>query len=216
MKLRQILFIILLTHSFCSIVAAQSFQVSRRYSDDGLLKTLGPNIVLRGSPEQIIKPTRWLDHIWMVPKGYQTLKAIADSNHELTIRHADYALHSAGRTAASMTLDLINGVGDSVEIIFDTRIDDHGSHMVYNTRNELIEYTAIQNLYHELAHAMHMMNGSWRYFASERQAIEEENIFRSQLAQKHGSTPTQRYRANGIPISDLTDASVSSQRLYLP
>jgi hypothetical protein len=34
----------------------------------------------------------------------------------------------------------------------------------------LIEYTAIQNLYHELAHAMHMMKGSWCYFASEKQA----------------------------------------------
>jgi hypothetical protein len=88
--------------------------------------------------------------------------------------------------------------------------------MVYNSRNEPIEYTAIQNLYHELAHAMHMMNGSWRYFASERQAIEEENIFRSQLAQKLGSTPTQRYRANGISIRDLRDASASSGRLYLP
>ena len=47
---------------------------------------------------------------------------------------------------------------------------------------QLIEYTAIQNLYHELAHAKHMMAGTWRYFDSERQAIEEENIFRRELA----------------------------------
>jgi hypothetical protein len=92
-------------------------------------------------------------------------------------------------------------VGAGVDIIFDTRIGDRGSHMVYNSKNKLIEYTAVQNLYHELAHAMHMMNGSWCYFASERQAIEEENIFRRQLARILGTTPTQRFRVRGVRIS---------------
>jgi hypothetical protein len=101
-----------------------------------------------------------------------------------------------------MTMDLINGVGAGVDIIFDTRIGDRGSHLVYNAQNELIEYTAVQNLYHELAHAMHMMNGSWCYFASERQAIQEENIFRSQLAGMLGSPPTQRFRVKGIRIPE--------------
>ena len=57
--------------------------------------------------------------------------------------------------------------------------------LVFNrsSQKELIEYTAIQNLYHKLAHAMHMMNGTWRYFVSESQAIEVENVFRRQLAQ---------------------------------
>ena len=35
-----------------------------------------------------------------------------------------------------------------------------GSHMVYNAARKPIEFSAIQNLYHELAHAMHMMNGT--------------------------------------------------------
>lgn len=50
--------------------------------------------------------------------------------------------------------------------------------MVFNGRRELIQYTAVENLFHELAHARHKMNGTWRYFDSEKQAIEEENVFR--------------------------------------
>lgn len=79
-----------------------------------------------------------------------------------------------------MTRNLINGVGESVDIIFDARTDDRGSHMVFNADGALIQFTAVENLYHELAHAMHMINGTWRYFASEEQAVEEENIFRHQ------------------------------------
>jgi hypothetical protein len=202
MKTPRILVLPLIVYWILSVAAAHAFQVSRRYSDDGLLKTVGPNIVLQGTPEQIIKLTRWLDQIWLVPKGYQTLQKISDSGHELTIRHADHAILSAGRTAAPMTMDLINGVGAGVDIIFDTRIGDRGSHMVYNAQNDLIEYTAVQNLYHELAHAMHMMNGTWCYFASERQAIQEENIFRRQLARMLGSAPTQRFRVRGVRISE--------------
>jgi hypothetical protein len=158
---------------------------------------------LKGHPDHIIKFTRWLDQIMLVPKGFQTLKSIADSGHELVIEHADIARISAGRTQGPMTMNLINGVGESVHIIFDARMDDIGTHMVYNGKKELIEYTAVQNLYHELAHAMHMMNGTWRYFASERQAIEEENIFRRQLAKMQGRTPTQRFRKNGVLISEV-------------
>jgi hypothetical protein len=179
------------------------YVVSRRYFDDGFLKIIGANIVLKGHPDHIIKFTRWLDQIMLVPKGFQTLKSIADSGHELVIEHADIARISAGRTQGPMTMNLINGVGESVHIIFDARMDDIGTHMVYNGKKELIEYTAVQNLYHELAHAMHMMNGTWRYFASERQAIEEENIFRRQLAKMQGRTPTQRFRKNGVLISEV-------------
>jgi hypothetical protein len=137
---------------------------------------------------------------------------ISESGHELVIQHADFARISAGRIRAPMTMQLINGVGESVQIVFDARMDDNGTHFVYNDKNELIEYTAIQNLYHELAHAMHMMNGTWRYFASERQAIEEENIFRRQLAEIHDRIPTQRFRAKGLPISEIEPAIVSVRR----
>jgi hypothetical protein len=203
MKRRLILTILILFCWFSTAAAYMDYVVSRRYFDDGFLKIIGANIVLKGHPDHIIKFTRWLDQIMLVPKGFQTLKSIADSGHELVIEHADVARISAGRTQGPMTMNLINGVGESVHIIFDARMDDIGTHMVYNGKKELIEYTAVQNLYHELAHAMHMMNGTWRYFASERQAIEEENIFRRQLAKIQGRTPTQRFRKSGVLISEV-------------
>lgn len=186
----------------CTTAAAKDYQVSRRYYNGGMIKEFGANIILIGNAEQIIKFTRWLDQIAKVPKGFQTLRMISDTPHELIIQNADHARASAGRTIAPMTMDIINGVGDSVQIIFDANTADEGSHMVFNSKKELIEYTAIQNLYHELAHAMHMMNGTWRYFASEDQAIEEENILRRQLAEQQGRPWEQRYQIDGVPIGD--------------
>jgi hypothetical protein len=202
MKKQVFLVLLLVVGLLCSAADAHEYQVSRRYYDDGILKGFGSNIVIVGTPEQIIKITRWLDQISFVPKGYDTLRSISNSAHELVIQHAEHALVSAGRTRAAMTMNLINGNGDDVHIIFDARIDDNGSHMVYNDRRELIEYTALQNLYHELAHAMHMMNGTWRYFASEAQAIEEENIFRRQTAEMLGRPATQRGRAAGVLVNE--------------
>ena len=186
-----------------SVAGAQEFQVCRRYYDDGMIKEFGANIILKGSPEHVIKFTRWLDQIAMVPKGYQTLMMISNSPHELVLQHANHARNSAGRTIAPMTMNLINGIGESVDIIFDARTGDRGSHMVFNEKMELIEFSAIQNLYHELAHAMHQMNGTWRYFASEEQAIEEENIFRTELAFLKNLPLTQRYRVAGVMISEI-------------
>lgn len=216
MKRRLILAILALFCWFSSAAAYMDYVVNRRYFNDGYLKIFGTNIVLRGHPEHIMKLTRWLDQILLVPKGFQTLQSIANSGNELVIEHADIARIFAGRTRAPMTMNLINGVGDSVQIIFDARMDDSGTHMVYNGKKELIEYTAVQNLYHELAHAMHMMNGTWRYFASERQAIEEENIFRRQLAEMQGRMPSQRFRKSGVPISEVGLDAVPAQSLIWP
>jgi hypothetical protein len=66
----------------------------------------------------------------------------------------------------------------------------------------------VENLFHELAHARHKMNGTWRYFDSERQAIEEENIFRRQSAQMNGSPVTERVWKTGVPIESVASAVV--------
>ena len=110
-----------------------------------------------------------------------------------------------------MSANLTNGKGESVTILFSAHIQDSGSHMVYNAQRMLIEYTAIQNLYHELAHAMHMMKGSWRYFASEKQAIEEENIFRRDLASIQNTSVMERWRQNGVLISNVESIFVMSE-----
>jgi len=57
-----------------------------------------------------------------------------------------------------------------------------------------------------LAHAMHMMNGTWRYFKSEQQAIEEENRCRRDQALIHDREPAYRFRKTGILISDANQA----------
>ncbi len=203
MKKHALHAILLIAFLLVGTVEAGDRQVIRRYYDDGVHKGFGANIILIGCPEHVMRFTRWLDEIAMVPKGLQTLLIISNSPHDLVIQDSEHARRSAGRTLAPMTLNIINGIGESVEILFDARTKDSGSHMVYNSRRELIEYSTIQNLYHELAHAMHMMSGTWRYFDSEAQAIEEENIFRLQLAERQGRTATQRYRKDGVLISDL-------------
>lgn len=53
--------------------------VIRRYYDGGILKDFGANIILIGCAEHVIKITRRLDQIAMVPKGLQTLWMISNS-----------------------------------------------------------------------------------------------------------------------------------------
>jgi len=162
------------------------------------------NIVLKGSARQKRKLTRWLNDIAVVPKGDKILKAIAATVHTLTIKHSIAARLSSGRTIAPMTAKITNGEGDNILIIFDADMDDRGTHRVFGEHNELIEFNAIQNLFHELAHAMHQMQGTWRYFASEKQAIEEENEFRKDLADINGEPVRLRYRSKGVMITSVS------------
>lgn len=163
-------------------------------------KTYGLNISLQGTPPQIKKMRRWMAQIVGVPKGLATLQHIEASGHKLMIFHSRHAMISSGRASAPLSANLTNGRSESVDIYFNFNIPDDGSHRVFDTRRSPIEYTAIQNLYHELAHAMHMMNGTWRYAKSELQAIEEENIFRHQLARLNQSPFFERVYVSGIPI----------------
>jgi hypothetical protein len=168
-------------------------------------KEYGKNISLHGTPQQIKNLRKWIAQIASIPKGLDTLIQIQNSGHKLFIFHSTYAMVSSGRTSAPVSQNLINGVGESVDIHFNANIPDQGSHRVMDTAGHPIEYTAAQNLYHELAHALHMMKGSWRYFKSERQAIEEENIFRQQLARQQQKPYHERVYVGGIPICPSTD-----------
>lgn len=143
-------------------------------------------IVLEGSSHQIMRLSRWLDEVIKVPYGRKTLDAIFNSGNQLLIRHSSWALEASGRTLGPATDRLSNGRGEDVVILFDARIPEQGSHWVFDGQKQRIEFTAVQNLFHELAHAKHLTNGSWRYADSEGQAIEEENIFRAQLGERSG------------------------------
>ena len=181
-------------------------------------KTLGAefctNIELTGSLLHIAKFKFWLNEISRNPVGRETLLEIVRSGHTLSIAHADHARISAGRTMAPMTEKLINGQGESVEILFDGRITESGSHLVFNGEKELVEYTAVQNLFHELVHAKHKMKGTWRYFDSEGQAIEEENDFRAELARQQGKGPTKRSWKTGVPIESVVKVVDLARRHY--
>ena len=163
-------------------------------------KPYGRNISLHGTPRQIAKMRAWMAQIADVPKGLDTLIKIDESGHKLLVFHSRHAMISSGKASAPLSSNLTNGRGESVDIYFNFDIPDNGSHQVFDTRRSPIEYTAIQNLYHELAHAMHMMKGTWRYASSERQAIEEENIFRFQLSQLNEVQFFERVYVSGIPI----------------
>jgi hypothetical protein len=163
-------------------------------------RTYGRSISLHASQQQVRKMRRWFEQIAAIPKGLQTLQAIDRSGHKLIITHSRFAVVSSGKASASMSAALIDGRGESVDIYFNFDIPGDGSHQVFDTHRRAIEYTAVQNLYHELAHAMHMMRGSWRYAHSERQAIEEENEFRQQQAMLGQHAFAERFHVSGIPI----------------
>ena len=165
---------------------SDQYPVRRFYSDTSRHLFLDRSMVLEGTPAQVRQLARWLDQIYALPYGRFTVHSVFDSGNTLTIRHSEWALSASGRTRAPVTSRLTNGIGDNAVILFDTRIPDRGSHRVFDTRRNTIEFSALQNLFHELVHARHMVNGTWRYFDSEGQAIQEENVFRKQLAMQRG------------------------------
>lgn len=160
----------------------------------------GYRINLRGDGEAVMRFKRLMDIIAQVPFGAQTLWAISQSNHRLLIRHSHYAVVSSGRTSAPMTRNLTNGVGEDVEIKFNAYIPDQGSHRVYGEHRQYVEFTAVQNLFHELAHAKHKMTGQWPYASSEYAAIKDENIFRRELAARQKRPYFKRTNLHGESI----------------
>jgi hypothetical protein len=197
MRYLQLLFIMLLLsspngwaiskssgHASTSLIYQHS--VRRNYHHTSRYIGIGRAIVLEGTPEQIMRITSWLDDIAVVPHGRETLQAIFSSGNQLTIRHSPWALLASGRTLAPLSSQLTNGRSEDILILFDARIPEQGSHHVFDASGEPLEFTAVQNLFHELAHARHQTNGTWRYWDSEGQAIAEENLFRAQYGMRLG------------------------------
>ncbi|TQV74884.1 hypothetical protein FLL45_07950 [Aliikangiella marina] len=140
-----------------------------------------PNILIHvDNFGQAIKLFKWLDLIKLTNIGHQTLQSIDSSGHQLVIYHSDSALLSAGVTGAPLSSNLTNGKGESVYIKFYLNMEFAGSNCVMGKSGKYIKFSAIENLFHELVHAKHKMNGTWLYFDSEGQAIREENKFRKE------------------------------------
>lgn len=177
-------------HAFAELHGSNSTLMQRDYASLSRYRMAPDGILLVGSLQDMRRLSRWLDQIFAVPHGRGTIREILASGNRLTIRNSTWALPASGRTLAPVTAGLINGKGEDVEILFDARIPDSGSHSVFGEGNQLIEFTAVQNLFHELAHAKHLTKGTWRYTNSEAQAIDEENLFRAQLSRQHGHSMT--------------------------
>jgi hypothetical protein len=171
-------------HGNVSLVYQQ--HIRRNYHDTSRYIGVGRGIVLEGTAAQVARLTGWLDTIATVPYGRHTLRAIFNSTNQVTIRHSTWALTASGRTLAPLSDNLTNGRGEDVLILFDVRIPEQGSHHVFDSAGRPLEFTAVENLFHELAHARHQTNGDWRYWDSEGQAIEDENRFRVQYAPREG------------------------------
>lgn len=112
------------------VTASGDVQITRFYSNQEISKDFCTNIQLKGSLLHVAKFKFWIYEIDRVPLGRSTLQEIVSSGHTLRIVYAEYARRSARRTLAPMTENLINGRGESVEILFDTRVTESGSHLV--------------------------------------------------------------------------------------
>lgn len=185
-------------HLVKRITPSDSQRVRRSYHHISRKLQSDYAILLEGSPAQIHRLSGWLDEISQTQIGKDTLDAISNSGNVVTIRHSAWALMASGRTHAPISSRLTDGRGEDVLILFDARIPDSGSHRVFDRRRQPIAFSAVHNLFHELSHARHLTNGSWRYFDSEGQAIEEENRFRQEFAEQNGeSVPALRFGKRG-------------------
>lgn len=164
---------------------ARNFGVTSDYAVSSALKRqdcVQQNLFLFtcGSSKQISRILYLLSAVQKYPQGSHAWDAIALSGHYIMIGHSKGALSTAGQTLAPLTSALTNGAGASVVILMNFDVPDSGSHRVGGTENEWTTFTAEQNFYHELAHAHHKMTGIFQGHRGEKQAIEDENIYRSQ------------------------------------
>ncbi len=115
------------------------------------------------------------------PVGALLLEEIAQSPHQLRIRHNPYSLSSVGKTLLPLTRKLSNGTGDSATIEMHLDIPEEGSHLVSECTKGWIPFTFLQNLAHELRHARDGMTGKFVGHRYELDAVETENQLRLEM-----------------------------------
>lgn len=159
------------------------------------------NIVIQYEKvQQLENVLRWLTEIEKIQVGSEVLDQIKKSKHQLIIKHSSYSIIAAGLSGAPATSNLYNGKGANATLKLHLGIPDSGSHVVEGPKGKMVPFTAVQNLFHELVHCKHYMNGTWLYFDSEGQAIKEENIFREQEAALNNTDFLERTDINGEQV----------------
>ncbi len=151
-----------------------------------------PNVFLCGSTAQRTRVMTWVDSLRRTESGEALWSAIRESPHFLLIMHSPRALMSAGKTLTPLSRALDDGRG--VEPVIEMHLDmpDGGTHEVGAEDGGWVAFPALVNFVHELVHARHAMHGTMAIAATERQAIEGENVFRVEWAKLMGEIPRRR------------------------
>ena len=114
-------------------------------------------------------------------KLFDDIQACAKKGkHTLLIYDDKSSLSGGGYTGGNpSTFNIfVPGKGESAEIRMRFDQPDEGAHQVVSVEGTKIPFLAIDNIFHELVHAKHVMCGTTSKANAEAQAITEENQFR--------------------------------------
>lgn len=143
---------------------------------------LPANVVLEtNNSQQRLRVELALQSLQQYPVGALLLDEIAQSPHQLRIRHNPYSLSSVGKTLLPLTRKLSNGIGDSATIEMHLDMPQDGSHLVSECTKGWIPFTFLQNLAHELRHARDGMTGKFVGHRFEQDAVDTENQLRKEM-----------------------------------
>lgn len=173
--------LIISVHSHCHESLVDSY-----LSETENCRQLSPWFYFCGTEKQLNRVVNWINEIKTYTIGSETMNAIESSQKKILIMHKKSAINSAGKTLAQASSNLANGVGVEVVVQMNFNMPESGTHLVASKKHDLIPFTALQNFFHEMSHARHKTNGTFWMSAGEKQAINDENIFREEEALRKG------------------------------
>ena len=149
-------------------------------SFDQLLKAY-PFTTIRGSKMNSDRMLHFISKIIAHPLGKKLFEDMKACNKTLLIYDDKHALSGGGYTAAVETTSDIFKPGKGAKAYIRFRFDQptNGAHIVQSDHGT-IPFTYLDNIFHELVHAKHIMCGTMSFSGAEAQAIAEENEFRRQ------------------------------------
>lgn len=163
----------------------QSAQILEEYAAYHVIETPHPELSflkLHSNPEVVAPMLDRLQTIRRYPLGEKLFADMARCGNSVVLVHDKASINAGGYASADpSTSDIFRpGVGANARIRFRFDMPEHGTHLVSAVNGEMIPFSALDILFHELVHAKHIMCGTFSRGNSERQAIEEENLFRAE------------------------------------
>ncbi len=138
------------------------------------------SISLRARRDKLDTMITRMNAIYENELGKQLFEDIKKCGHSLLIYDDKSSLSGGGYTGASpSTFDIfVPGKGANAKIRMRFDQPDLGAHEVGAEGGVRIPFMALDNIFHELVHAKHVMCGTTSKANAEAQAIAEENSFR--------------------------------------